>query len=695
MTKALFRAASLAWLTCVLLLAGCAMVEVESVSPREYIAMKRGDILSTGELSAATLQTIRISGLDEGPCAQPKERSCVIAFHDAAGIPTHRRLAAQAELWTQQAILLSEQQVEGLWTDEQFAVWFEAARHAYAYLFFNPRTTGERTFEDRQTQVRDYYNYAVQETATALFQRIKLNGATRPGDAELQRVGEWTLRTDMRGVRLPAGLPMPRELIPASSLKFAGLHSVYRRDGFGAELVASMPDRTSLAVDAAIVEAGSNTAFWNRGPAPGDTQRRGIAAQPSLFSEMPSPVLSVLFRFEAEDLESVLATKDVTVALYDPYRRSSVDLHGQRVPLAANFTAGYGLWLARSGFAEQSLRSLLGREQGIESTHLYMMQPYDPDRRIIVTLHGLASSPEAWVNLANELLGDEALREHFQVWQVYYPTNLPIAMNHATIRRTLEDALRHFDPSGTSRASRDIVVIGHSMGGVIARLMVSDAGQTLWETVANGQEVDPKRLERVRPHLEPLLGFKPMPQIRRAVFIAAPHRGTPFAANRVSRWLSNLIRLPVAILSELSEISAELAGSDAPGGGQRGEQSAGAPSPAPNTERIAPDSGRKPLYVPNSIDNLRDTDPFVRAAADLPISPRVRFHSIVARTNPQGPLAETDDGLVPYKSAHLDGAVSEKIIVSGHSVQQTAPAILEIRRILLEDLKMVNGGVPR
>src|SRR5690606_39478315 len=91
-------------------------------------------------------------------------------------------------------------------------------------------------------------------------------------------------------------------------------------------------------------------------------------------------------------------------------------------------------------------------------------------------------------------------------------------------------------------------------------------------------------------------------------------------------------------------------------------------------------------HIPNSIDNLSETDPFVRAAADLPISPRVRYHSIIAQLKPELPLSESDDGLVPYRSAHLPGAASEKVIVSGHSVQETAAAILEIRRILHEDL---------
>ena len=89
---------------------------------------------------------------------------------------------------------------------------------------------------------------------------------------------------------------------------------------------------------------------------------------------------------------------------WTPIRRSTerITLHGEQVPLAGNFTAAYGLWLAQSGFARQSLRTLFGMSEGIGEPHIYLMQPWDPNRRIIFMLHGLASSPEAWVNLAND-----------------------------------------------------------------------------------------------------------------------------------------------------------------------------------------------------------------------------------------------------------------------------------------------------
>jgi hypothetical protein len=97
----------------------------------------------------------------------------------------------------------------------------------------------------------------------------------------------------------------------------------------------------------------------------------------------------------------------------------------------------------------------------------------------------------------------------------------------------------------------------------------------------------------------------------------------------------------------------------------------------------------------NSIDNLSGSDPYIRITADLPLSPRVRYHSIIGNNTPQLPLAESSDGVVPYASAHLPGADSEKVIRSGHSVQETHEAILEIRRIMHKHLDELAGGIPQ
>ncbi|VVD75776.1 lipoprotein [Pandoraea capi] len=665
------RASALAavlWLT---VLSGCAMVEVRSLGPEQYIAMKRGDILSTGKLSASTDQTIRVAGLDETICAKTS-LDCIDALGRAKEIDVDRRLAAMAEISMQLAIAQTSPG-DKQWNDAQFDLWLRTARYSYAYLFYSDRPSSERAFEDRQTQVRDYYNYAVQNFAVALFRRVQQTGS--------DKIAGWTLPVDTSSVRFAGNRTQPREVLPASTLSFAGLRSPYRRDGFGAELVAVLDEKS--AADALSATTRSPTPRGDAATGPDydnddSGSRGGLSTRESrasrdfrratdpnagpVFSEMPSPSLTLLLRFNGTTLEEVLTTQVATLVVYDPYRQTSVELNHQLVPLAGNFTAGYGLWLARSGFAEQSLRTLFGRDRGIVRPHIYLMQPFDPGRRVILMLHGLASSPEAWVNLANEIQGDATLREHFQVWQVYYPTNSPILVNAMAIRNAFAATLKNFDPDGLSAASHNAVIIGHSMGGVIARLMVSSSDDDLWETFQSQYHLDDEQIDRARDRLDPLFDFRPVPQFERAIFIAAPHRGTPFARNRLGRWVSNLIKLPVTLLSSIDDVLHYATGSE-----------------------DNPSEG-KTRYVPNSIDQLRDNDPYVMAAAGLKISPAVQYHSIIARRSAQGPLEASSDGVVPYTSAHLAGAESERVIVAGHSVQETPQAILEIRRILHEDV---------
>ncbi|TWI08201.1 esterase/lipase family protein [Aerolutibacter ruishenii] len=654
-----------------LLLSGCAAlrefrpaVEVAAMTPGEYITLKRGDILTSGKLSAATLDTIRVAGLDDdGACAKPEAAGCIQALSNIQGLSNEQRLSALSELWLQQAQTLpgAEQNAAPAAGDLRQDAWMEVARHAYAYLFFSERTPAERAFEDRQTQVRDYYNLAVQEAASRLF--ASDHGKAAAGAAGEFRDGLWVVKLDQPAVGAASGQSreaLPQELLPASSLSFAGLRRTFRRDGFGAELVAvkGVDPVTMTAADVDTNAPGPERPKlrqqWQPGPA---------------WSEMPATAITALLRFSGENLAQLMSTHEAVLSVHDPFREAKIDLHGRDVPLAGNFTAGYGLWLARSGFNRQSLYSLFGREQGIDHPHLYLMRPYDPDRRIIVMIHGLASSPEAWVNMANELNGDEEIRSRFQIWQFYYPTNMPIALNHHVIRQTLDEALRHFDPQGRAVASRDVVLIGHSMGGVISRLMVSSSGgDALFNQFLAGRRLDDRRRERLRVRVGPLMHFEPVPQVERAIFLAAPHRGTDVAGGRLGRFVGGLVRLPLTLLEGFADVLDDLAHGDAAQPGRK----------------------RRP---PNSIDNLDRANPFIRAVAELPISPCVRYHSIIGHLDPEVPLARSDDGLVPYWSAHLDGAISEKVIRSAHSVQETAPAIIEIRRILREDISR-QGDAP-
>ena len=631
---------------CTTMLAYSPVVKARPMTPAEYIAVKRGDILTRGELSSATLQTINISGLETEACRKLAD-ACINELVSVAGISDAQRQSALAELWLAVALVTCKPERTCTRDTDAFAAWMEVIRHSYSYLFFTGQSMNARAFEDRQTQVRDYYNLAVQEASRLLFHGTH-DGRDIPAEGVVRFAG-WDVRVDISKLRLPGNAESPRELVPVSSLSFTGLRSIYRRDGFGAELVA-VTDDTPVTGTAALPALGSDGK-----PLP---SRWGMGA----WSEVPSMVINVLAQFDGDDPARAPATREVTFSVHDAYGATSVPLEGQQIPLAANFTAGYGLWLARSGFNRQSVESLLGREKGIDRPHLYLMQPYDPNRRIIVMIHGLASSPEAWANVANELMGDEDIRRNFQIWQVYYPTNVPIPFNHYAIRKTLRSAMDHFDPSGNAAASRNMVLIGHSMGGVISRLMVSSSDQELLRSVQSDQGLNGATRSNLQANLASVFSFEPIPNVERAIFLAAPHRGTEVAGGWMARMFSKWIRLPKDLLSSVTHED-DVDGSK--------------------------DKARRPLL--NAVNNLDSDDPFIRIAADLPISPSIRYHSIIARSDPTDTIERSSDGLVPYWSAHLPAATSEKLITSGHSVQETAPAIIELRRILHEDITQLSS----
>lgn len=623
----LLRAAALAALLGV---AGCDMVGIRHVTPREYAAQRRSDVLSDRRLSDSTVQALNVVALSADGCAADFA-GCTHTVLYTGGLDDERRLSALAELWLSFALHADRTDHGQVADDTALDAYLQSARYAYAYLFYTARRPGERAFETRQSQVLDFYNFATQRAVSSFFGRLPTLGT----DWNHTAVAGWSLLKPDSDVSLGSDERIPQELIPAEGLRFKGLRNIYRRDGFGSEFVAV-------------------------GAPPADTGQPWRA---------PNYVpLTAVLEFPGDRLQSVLDTREVRLYAKNPYLDRTIAFDGQTIPLAANFTAPYGVWLARSGFARQSIRSLLGRG-GLSKPQVLLMQPYDPNRLTVIMLHGLASSPEAWINVVNELMGDEQLRRSYQVWEVYYPTNMPVAANLLQIRRAIEQTLKHFDPSGRAVASNHIVLIGHSMGGVIARLLVSSSDDKLWRVVPVRPGPSVADQQKLRQRLAPYLQFEPMPQATRAVFLAAPHRGTPVAQWKLARWIGDLIRLPVTLLQESQAIADAMQGKQA---------STGAPT-----------------RLPNSIDNLSDTDPFIEASSTLPISPTVRYHTIVGVYKPNGPLVTSSDGVVPYASAHLDGADSELAVPSWHNVQETPQAIIELRRILrlhADALHCLQGG---
>ena len=159
------------------------------------------------------------------------------------------------------------------------------------------------------------------------------------------------------------------------------------------------------------------------------------------------------------------------------------------------------------------------------------------------------------------------------------------------------------------------------------------------------------------PKFKSILRFKPLQGVTTAIFLAAPHQGTPYADASWARYLASFVKLPLSIVNKLGEMTLMIFGQDLP----------------------------REINM-TGVDNLSAKDPTIRVLAKLPISRNVTYYSIIGRENADGPLEESSDGIVPYWSSHLEGAASEKVIVSGHSVQETPEAIIELRKILRNQL---------
>jgi pimeloyl-ACP methyl ester carboxylesterase len=291
---------------------------------------------------------------------------------------------------------------------------------------------------------------------------------------------------------------------------------------------------------------------------------------------------------------------------------------------------------------------------------LYLQEDYDPDKRPVVMIHGLGGSPHAWTRLSNELRGNPELHARFQVWHVLYHSNAPMLVIRRRVQGYLDDAWRVLDPKGDAPARSGVVLIGHSLGGVVARMLCVESGDALWSAAftvppqtVQGNSVD-------GPDIESVFRFRPYPGVSRAIFMAAPHRGSPNA----DRWIGRLFRVLVGGRAPEIQLLSHFARDH--------------PDMVHETLRLTYQHARF-----NSITSLQTSQPVRRAGESLVPSGDIPYHTI-AGVLPG--IEPESDGAVPLSSALLPGAASTLIVRSGHNLYDNDEAVAEVLRILREDL---------
>jgi pimeloyl-ACP methyl ester carboxylesterase len=243
---------------------------------------------------------------------------------------------------------------------------------------------------------------------------------------------------------------------------------------------------------------------------------------------------------------------------------------------------------------------------------------------------------------------DPWIRKHYQFWVFSYPSGYPYPYSAMLLRHDLDGIARTFPNR------KFVILVGHSMGGMISRLMIAESGDKLWRDFFGATPARTPLSGETRQLLEKYFVFNHRAEVRRVIFISTPHHGSSLAAGWIGRIGSALVRAPRFMVSAYASAKPLL---------------------------IADPAARQLNRVPNSVDTLDPSDRFVLAVNKLPLVPGVPYHSIIGDRG-RGDTPNSSDGVVPYWSSHLDGARSELIVPSAHPALRNGEAIKEVERIL-------------
>ena len=465
--------------------------------------------------------------------------------------------------------------------------------------------------DPRNTAALQCYNYSVARVVSLVQETAKL-----------PRAGAVTIGTNGKAYKLAytsdikyAADPRNGHLIPADELAIGGkdFSSRVRRDGIGAPVLVH--------TDAPVAKA-----------------REQFLPPGRLYYGM-----TAVLDFQGSQAQLIIK---------DPLASDRVAIAGHNYPLAADFSIGPAAQLAKNRPQRLGFIRVIRPAKYAGTALLARLQPYDPKKIPVLMIHGLQDTPVTWVPLLNELRTDPEINERYQFWVYSYPSGYPFPYAAMLLREELDRVDK------TYPNHKKMVLIGHSMGGLVTRLMVTDAHLTFWNSVFGKPPEQVPIDPRDKQIIERVLIFEHRPDVSRVIFFSTPHRGSAFASNWIGRIGIALVKLPLKMVKMTTSVGRYV---------------------TPDPTFKAP----RKLHFPTSIDTLSPDSRFVRTMNTLPIADHIPYHSIIGDRG-RGDTPNSSDGVVAYWSSHLEGAQSERIVPSDHHTNKNKEGIEEVHRILRE-----------
>ncbi len=344
--------------------------------------------------------------------------------------------------------------------------------------------------------------------------------------------------------------------------------------------------------------------------------------------------------------------------LANPVEIAAVHIGSARPLLAADLTAP--LLDVLEGTPKAGLSGFIqpyGR--GDTQPRLEFLEPHQPGRIPVVFIHGLASDEGTWFDLLNELRTWPTFHRRYEPWVYHYPTGAAFLQQSAVLRRELRAAVQALDPQGTDPALKQMVLVGHSMGGLHAKMMVVAPGTAIWDSIATRPFDQMQMRPEVREFLGPLFFFEPLPFVKRVVYIATPHAGSSLASRAVGRAAAVTVRQPPQTKAVYEEIVTL------------------------NPHTFQGDFERS---VPTTVDILEPESSILRSLRRLRTPCWVTTHSVIGTVH-RSLTGDDGDCVVPASSARIEGVVSEIEVPATHTRVHHQPAtVRELERILTQHL---------